>query len=144
MAYLSQNNKIDLILFVVILIVSITSLSVIRGNSETAKIDLSQSEFSCKKSKKHNNYQGYFNKDNEAYYTLEKYTNCKAFIDKVTGTEIAGIYLKSNNLLVELRLNGKVDTEHHFLKFIYYGLFIAMIIFSIFRKFIRRLVKKYV
>ncbi len=144
MAYLSQNNKIDLIVFIVILILSITSLSFIRGNSETTKIDLTDSEFTCKKSRKHNNYQGYFNKNNEAYFTLEKYTDCKAFTDKVTGKEISGIYLNSNNLLVELRLNGKVDTEHHFLKFIYYGLFASLIIFSFCRKFVRRLIKKYV
>jgi hypothetical protein len=140
----SKKRKIDLVIIIILLVFCIYWILNNQANSEITPINLSDSELSCKKARKWNNYHGYFTQNNEQYYTLERYNTCKDFKSKVTGQKVTGKYLESNNLLIELRINGKIDTEPSNVKLIYYGIFFAFIVFCFIRIPIHKLASKYV
>ncbi len=114
-----------------------------REDANIGEIELTNSEFSCKKNKKYDTYKGYFHLNSIEYFLSENFETCQNFINLVSGNTLKGRYLKGNHLIIDFYVNNKVYYKSSFIKLIYYVLFLSLIGWVFLRAPIKWLVRKY-
>ena len=141
---LTIKQKTDVGLFLVSLFICVPLLLFIRTNSEIKEIQFTHNQAQCKPYK-NSRYKGYFIVDGEEFSVSGRgYNSCQDFKTLVQGKEIYAQYLGSNNVIIELKINGKALVENTKTKLVYFGLFFAFLVFSFIRKPVHKLVDKYV
>ncbi len=129
----SFKFALDAILAAVFVMLGVIYILIVRVDKNIESIDLTNSELSCKLDSRHDNYRGYYILDGQKYYSLDKYRTCEEFIDLMQGKIIKGKHLKSNGLLVELRVGTSLYTENSVGMRILIGIFIGLVCFAFLR-----------
>jgi len=131
-----SNQKLQFDIVIAITIIALTIIFII--SSRTAEnvedIDLTASELSCKFNARHENYSGYYHLNGERYFSSHNYSSCDEFKALMSGKNIIGKYLKSNNLLVELRVGNSLYSENSIGMQILQGIFFGLVFFAVLRK----------
>ncbi|WP_386032564.1 hypothetical protein [Thalassotalea euphylliae] len=105
-----------------------------RTDKYVVDIDLTDSELSCKLNSRRENYTGYYHLNGERYFSSNNFSSCDEFKVLMSGKKIIGKYLKSNNLLVELRVGKSLYSENSIGMQILQGIFFGFVFFVILRK----------
>ncbi|MFD2168067.1 hypothetical protein ACFSJY_17560 [Thalassotalea euphylliae] len=138
---MDKLSKIHLGSFLLLLVICIL-FSWSFKYDERADLKLSKSEVLCSESKSKS--RSYFLKEDQRYYIGSTYKSCEQTYKEMANKDIRVIYLVKNNSIVELEIDGKLVKTDDSIKNIYLGIFIAIIIFSLIKKPIDMLVKKYI
>ena len=114
-----------------------------RSNENTGEIDLTNSQLSCKKNDKHENYKGYFHLKSNVYYLSSNFYLCKDFKKLVSGKKLYGRYLKGNHLIIDFYINDKAYYESSFYKVVFSVLLISLLLWAFMRIPIKWFLRKY-
>ena len=130
------NKKLQFDIVIAITIMALTIIFIISSRTveNVENIDLTASELSCKFNSKHDNYSGYYQLNGQSYFSSHKYSSCEEFEMLMNGKIITGQYLKSNNLLVELRVGNSLYSENSIGMQILQGIFFGFVFFAVLRK----------
>lgn len=134
---MSKNNHNLLFDFVMaITFVALTTILIMsaRTAENIEDIDLTSSELYCKLNSKHENYSGYYRLNGQSYYSSHKFSSCEEFKALMNGNKITGKYLKSNNLLVELRVGKSLYSDNSIGMQILQGIFFGFVFFAVLRR----------
>ena len=143
MSNLTFKRKVDAGIFVILLFICIPLLFFAKENSEIKEVDLSHSQLEC--IAYDNRYSGYFALDGQKFnMTGRYYKSCESLQKFFSGSKIHAKYLRENNALIEIIVDGKTLIEDSKTKMLYIALFFTIILFSIIRKPIHKIACKYV
>ncbi len=114
-----------------------------RLSENIGTIDLTNSELSCKKNRKWDNFKGYFHLDYQAYYLSRKFNSCQDFKVLVQGHKLHAHYLKGNNLIIDFYINNKAYYQEPKSGVIFNILFLTILSWVLLRTPIKWFVRKY-
>jgi hypothetical protein len=134
MSRVNHNLLFDFVIAITLVALTTILIVSIRTAENVEDIDLTASELSCKFNSKHENYSGYYQLNGQSYYSSHKYSSCEEFKTLMNGKTISGKYLKSNNLLVELRVGKSLYSENSIGMQILQGIFFGFVFFAVLRK----------
>jgi len=136
MSQFNQKLQFDIVIAITIIALTIIFIISSRTVENVEDIDLTASELSCKFNARHENYSGYYHLNGESYFSSHNYSSCDEFKALMSGKNIIGKYLKSNNLLVELRVGNSLYSENSIGMQILQGIFFGLVFFAVLRKLI--------
>lgn len=121
------THKIDMVILAVILLSVLAWFVHIWSGENFEEIDLSNSVISCELNGKFSTYSVQLSKNGTYYLMTKKYNFCELYSDEIRGKSIKGEYLKGNNLLKKLEVDGANYHEQIALSAYFSGLLVAFI-----------------
>ncbi|WP_412973191.1 hypothetical protein [Glaciecola sp. MF2-115] len=131
MSRVKSKVLFDVVLATIFIVLTTIYLVSNRTDENVVDIDLTDSKLSCKFNARHENYSGYYHLNGESYFSSHNYSSCDEFKALMNGKNIIGKYLKSNNLLVELRVGKSLYSENSIGMQILQGIFFGFVFFAI-------------
>lgn len=107
-----QKAIIDLILAISFVILALVYILSTRVDQNVVSVDLTNSKLACSKSNKRDKVSGLYLIDNKEYYSQWTYDSCEEFINRMQGQVISGKHVKSEHLLIELRVGDILYTDN--------------------------------
>ncbi|KXI30852.1 hypothetical protein AX660_05465 [Paraglaciecola hydrolytica] len=135
--------KVDIMIFTSFMLLASGWMYYSRTSENVGEIDLSASQFSCKKNSKFDNYTGYFHLGSNEYYLSSNFNSCDDFKNLFSGKKLIGRYLQGNHLIIDFYVNDKAYYESSLNQTFLTALFISFISWAFLRIPIKRLLRKY-
>lgn len=104
-----------------------------RVEQNVESIDLTHSELTCKTAYKRDKFRGIYILDGKEYYSNGTYEDCKEFFDLMQGNVITGKHVKSESLLIELRVGARLYTDNSIGMRILTSIFLGLVLFAFLR-----------
>lgn len=136
------NHKVDIVTLAVLLLSISAWLFHVLADENIEEIDLSNSVISCELTGKFSTYSVRFSKNGIDYFMTKKYNFCELYSDEIGGKSIKGEYLKANNLLKKLEVDGVSYHEQLALSAYFYGLLLVSLCWVFIRTPIKWVVLK--
>ncbi|GAA0656574.1 hypothetical protein [Rheinheimera tangshanensis] len=140
----TQKVKIDIMLAICFVIFAMVYILSTRVEQSVESIDLTHSELACKKAYKPDKFRGVYILDGKEYYAHGTYTTCKEFFDIMQGKVITGKHVKSENLLIELRVGDRLYTDDSIGMKILTSIFLGLVLFAFLRSPIHWILNRFV
>ena len=138
-----HKYKVDIVIFTTFMLLASGWMFYSRTSENVGEIDLTTSQLSCKKNRKHDNYTGYFHLNSDKYYLSSNFNSCDDFKDLVSGKKLKGRYLQGNHLVIDFYVNDKAYYESSFNESFLIALFLSLISWAFLRVPINWLLRKF-
>ena len=114
-----------------------------RVEQNLESIDLTNSELACNKTSKRDKFRGFFTVGGEEYFTLGSYRSCDEFFNLMQGKVITGKHVKSEKLLIELRVGERLYTDNSIGMRVLTSIFYGLVLFTLLRSPVHWIFKRF-
>lgn len=128
-----KKVKTDIMLASTLVILVMVYVLSTRVEQNLELIDLTNSKLACNKTNKRDKFRGFFIVEGKEYFTFGTYRSCEEFLNLMQGKVITGKHVKSESLLIELRVGNRLYTDNSIGMRVLTSIFYGLVLFALLR-----------